>query len=278
MVQAIKRPEESGQMLTLVREIVEGLNEIAGLEMVWKRGILHTGGPHYRIKGSLSPISPGEDECFVLGRLIEAFKPRHSFIIGNGFGMSGTFVSKMMEEHGGSSVVTLDNRSEGDGEACYRTAAQISERMGCQILNNKWGWSPQDLAIAAVGNTYDLVLFDGDHSHPQVTRDFHGVQSVLSDDAILCWHYYWKEGVASCIDEAGALGYRCLKLNTSSELVLGTRSEERFQRLMGLFSDGETPVRRRRPVAYLKLYNAMLSGAVKTYFVKNQAVYGNERH
>src|SRR5688572_15564570 len=102
---------ETNQMTDLLSEIVGGLDRSVGIEPLWKRGILHNGGPHYRLKGTLGPVSIGEDECIVFGRLIEEFKPAHCFIIGNAFGLSSTFIAKMMERLGGKSLITLDSKS-----------------------------------------------------------------------------------------------------------------------------------------------------------------------
>jgi predicted O-methyltransferase YrrM len=269
-VQAIKLEREVNQVSGLIRDLVRELDDIAGLEAIWKNGVVHPGGPHYRLKGMLGPISLGEDECIVLGRVIEGFKPKGCFIIGNGFGMGSAFIAKQMELHGGRSVVSLDNKSEGDGDRCYETSIKIRERMDCRLLKNKWGWSPHDIEMAANGESYDLILIDGDHSHPQVTRDFKGVQSIAHEGAIVCWHYYWLDGVAESVAEAQRAGYHCLKINSSCEIVFGTKCESDFQRMKELFSSAEIPVRRRRPLAHMKLYNALLSGVVKTYLTRNR--------
>lgn len=259
---------EKREMTSLVRELVQNLDEIAGLDVVWKHGVVHQGGPHYRLRGTLGPISLGEDECLVFGRLVEEFHPRNCFIIGNAFGMSSVFISKMMEQYEGQSVITLDSKSEGNGERCYQTALKLHERMGCRILKNKWGWSPQDINGEAEDSLYDLIFIDGDHSHPQVTRDFEGVQPLVHDETIICWHDYWMEGIPESVEVAEANGFHCVKVNSSCEIVLGTKSETVFKRINTLFNNTEKPRKRRRPVAYLKLYNALFVGAVKTYLLK----------
>jgi predicted O-methyltransferase YrrM len=212
-------------MQALVRQIVAGLQEIAGLDCIWKRGIVHRGGPHYRLKGTLGPVSLGEDECLVFGRLVVEFKPSNCFIIGNAFGMSSTFIAKIMEANGGNSVITLDSKSEGDGNRCFETAARLNSLMQCRILKNKSGWSPRDVDQAAESDSYDLIFIDGDHSHPQVSLDFHGVEHLAHEDSILCWHDYWMKGVPESVEEARKAGYRCAKVNSSCEIVFGTRSE-----------------------------------------------------
>src|SRR4051794_12557669 len=111
-------------MNDLVREIARKLHEIARIEPMWKRGVVHRGGPHYRLKGTLGPVSLGEDECIVFGKLINQFQPATCFIIGNAFGMSSVFIAKMMERNSGKSVITLDSKSEGDGERCYAVALE----------------------------------------------------------------------------------------------------------------------------------------------------------
>ncbi len=252
----------------LVREIVVNLDAIAGLDVVWKRGIVHPGGPHYRLKGTLGPVSLGEDECRVFGRLIQVFEPGNCFIIGNAFGMSSTYIAKMMERHGGRAVITLDSKSEGDGERCYTTANRIRERMGCALLTNKSGWSPQDIDAAAEDSAYDLIFIDGDHHHPQVTRDFHGVKHLAHDESIVCWHDYWMEGIPESVEEAQREGFHCIKVNTSCEMVLGTRSLDVFGRIKELFPNVEEPRKRTRRMAYLKLYQSLAVGAFKTYVLR----------
>jgi hypothetical protein len=45
---------------TLVRHVVASLESIDRLEQIWKRGIVHVGGAHYRLRGTTGPISIGE--------------------------------------------------------------------------------------------------------------------------------------------------------------------------------------------------------------------------
>jgi len=257
-------------MAELVREILRSLDEVAGLEAIWKRGVVHPGGPHYRLKGTLGPVSLGVDECLVFGKLIEEFKPVNCFIIGNAFGMSSVFIAKMMELSGGNSVITLDSKSEGDGDRCYAAAASLKDRMKCRILNNKWGWSPQDVEKSVESSHYDLIFIDGDHSHPQVTRDFHAVKRFAGENSILCWHDYWMAGVPESVAEAQQAGYHCIKVNTSCEMVFGTKSKSVFQRIQALFPNTEEPRPRSRPLAWLKLYNALCAGAIKAYLLRQR--------
>src|SRR5688572_15930649 len=102
-------PTASDHASALVLRVVTALESIAGLERIWKRGVVHHGGPHYRLHGTTGPVSIGEDECLILGRLIARFRPARCFIIGNGFGFSSAFIAKMMEANEGVSVITLDS-------------------------------------------------------------------------------------------------------------------------------------------------------------------------
>jgi hypothetical protein len=142
--------------------------------------------------------------------------------------------------------------------------------MQCRLLKNKWGWSPQDIPGAVEDESYDLIFIDGDHSHPQVTRDFEGVQPLVRDTTILCWHDFWMAGVPESVQAAQAAGYRCIKVNSSCEMVFGTRSAAVFERIVSLYTNSEPPLRRQRPLAWLKLYNALLIGACKTYVLGNR--------
>ena len=221
----------------LVRDIVSALDDIAGLDKLWHRGIVHSGGPHYRLRGTLGPVSLGEDECLTFGKLIKHFRPKNCFIIGNAFGMSSVFIAKMMEQCGGSSVITLDSMSEGKGQLCSKAAEALRERMNASILVNKVGWSPQDIAQAVDDESYDLIFIDGDHSHPQVTKDFVGIGSIARDDSILCWHDYWMKGVPESVDAAIQAGYLCHKLNTSCEMVFGTKDKAVFKQIKAVFTN-----------------------------------------
>jgi predicted O-methyltransferase YrrM len=261
----VSHPDE---IASLVREVVGCLDEIAGLDRIWSRGVVHLGGPHYRLKGTLGPVSLGEDECVLFGRLIQEFHPGACFIIGNAFGMSSVFIAKMMELHSGRSVITLDSKSEGDGKRCFETALRLSDRMGCRILKNKCGWSPQDIDKAVESPTYDLIFIDGDHSHPQATRDFLGVQHLVGESTIVCWHDYWMNGVPESVEEARHAGYHCLKVNSSCEMVFGTRSDAVFRRLQSVFSNNSPLGKRYRLLAWMKLYRSLLTGAVRIYLTR----------
>jgi predicted O-methyltransferase YrrM len=245
-------------MRTLIKEIVQQLDAIAGVELLWKRGIVHRGGPHYRLKGTLNPVSIGEDECLVFGRLIEEFKPANCFIVGNAFGMSSVFIAKMMELHGGKSVVTLDSMSEGDGQRCSTTATKLREGLECRILTNKAGWSPQDVDSAADDATYDLIFIDGNHFHPHVTRDFNEVKRLAHDRSIICWHDYWMAGVRKSVEAAKQQGYSCLTVNTSCEIVFGTRSASVHRRIRSLYGNVAEPRRWRSPLDYLRVLAVLL--------------------
>ncbi|MGZ9004759.1 MAG: class I SAM-dependent methyltransferase [Burkholderiales bacterium] len=255
----------SDQARSLVRHTVVSLESIAGLERIWKRGVVHRGGPHYRLRGTTGPVSIGEDECLMLGKLIARFRPDDCFIIGNGFGLSSAFIAKTMEAYGGASVVTLDSKAEGDGELCFKTAEELRIRMDCRILRNITGFSPEDIEKTAEGACYDLVFIDGDHSHPQATNDFCGVRHLLRKDGILCWHDYWLEGVPESVEEAQRDGYRCLKVNSSCEMVFGTKDEAIFREIGKLFNEAEAPTRRSHPLARFKLSRSFLWGTIKAH-------------
>ena len=252
------------QPAAIVRHIVASLASIDRLEQLWARGIVHAGGPHYRLSGTTGPVSIGEDECLLLGQVIARFKPSNCFILGNGFGLSSAFVAMMMQASGGRSVVTLDDLSEGDGRRCFETAEELRHRLDCRILRNQRGTSPRDLNRAVDSVSYDLVFIDGDHSHPQVIDDCRGLQPLLRADSILCWHDYWLRGVSESVAEAERTGYRCLKVNSSSEMAFGTRDDAVFRAIAALFPDAEAPpVRRRHPLARLTLSRSYLWGTIK---------------
>ena len=264
----MRQATESDPSLRLVRDIVGALDELAGVEAIWRRGVVHRGGPHYRLRGMLGPVSLGEDECLVFGQLIAALRPANCFIIGNAFGMSSVFIAKSMEAHGGRAVITLDSLSEGDGQRCHAVAEALRTRLNARLLTNKAGWSPQDIPQAAEDDHYDLLFIDGDHSHPQVTLDFHGVQPLAHENTVICWHDYWMAGIPESVAVAEAQGYHCLKVKTSCEMVFGVKNPALFARLRALYPNSEPPRPRRRPLAYLKLYQALLIGGMKTYALR----------
>lgn len=257
-------------MDVLIQEIVDNLREIAGVDRLWRRGAVHRGGPHYRLKGSIGPISIGEDECRLLGRLIQDFRPRRCFIVGNAFGLSSVFIAKMMESNGGRHVVTLDNQSEGNGRRCADVAAELARRMRCRLLKNHKGTSPADIPSAAGAERYDLLFLDGLHRHPQVTRDFRGALDIATPDAVFVWHDYWMLGIHQSVEDAQRAGFRCLKINTSCEMVFGTRNDRLFDRLPDLHENTEPPRRRLRAAAALKACSAVLTGAVKARFARTR--------
>lgn len=248
---------------TTLQEILQTLDDIASLERIWARGAVHQGGPHYRIDGTRGPISIGEDECRVIGRFVQQFKPRRCFMVGNAFGLSSVYIAKMMEQNAGESVVTLDNQSEGNGQRCAGIAEQLRSRMDCKLLTNHKGSSPQDVEMTAGADRYDFVFLDGLHRHPQVTTDFQAVQRVATEDAVFCWHDYWMPGIPQCVEYARKTGYHCLKINSSCEMAMGTKSKSVFDEISGLYGNTETPKRRLRPGAFLKLCYVLATGTIK---------------
>jgi predicted O-methyltransferase YrrM len=249
---------------SILHAIVRELDDHAGIEPILLNGAVHPGGPHFRVKGTLGPISIGADECRVLATFVEAVRPRRCFIIGNAFGLSSVLIAKLMESNGGLSVETLDNQSEGDGERLAGIADALRRRLQCRLLVNHKGRSPEDVPAIAGGDKYDFILIDGLHRHPQVTHDFLGVLPIASEDAVLWWHDYWMPGIPQSVDKAMNEGMRCRKVNCSCEMVFGTRSEELFERMVALYENTEAPRKRMRPRAFLKLCYALGAGAVKT--------------
>ncbi len=233
--------------------VITTLNRIAETSLVWPQGLLHPGGPHRRLKGHHDPISIGEDECAALGRMVAALRPAHAFIIGNAFGFSSSYIADVMQRNGGKSVISLDDHSEGDGQRAAAIARELSLSLGLDnILKNKRGVSPADIAKSVEQKLYDLILIDGQHRHPQVTRDFQGVLPYSSAQTVVVFHDSWLSGVAGAVSEAKRAGFRCLWLPTSCEMILATRSPERFEQLCAIFPEGgEDRGSRSRALGYL---------------------------
>lgn len=242
-------------MTDSLHRVVRALNEVTETSLVWTRGLLHPGGPHRVLTGSLFPISIGEDECAVFGRLIEQFRPEHAFIVGNAFGFSSCYIADVMQQHGGSSVITLDSEVEGKGRDCATVARRLADAMELSLLKNKKGGSPNDTAWAAETKQYDLVFIDGDHSHPQVTRDFEGILPFTGPQTIFVWHDFWLSGIHPCLRLAASQGFRWLWLPTSCEMVVGVRDEKVFADLQVMFPNS---IENRQP------HSALLAPALIT--------------
>jgi predicted O-methyltransferase YrrM len=222
-----------------LQRVTAVLDQIAPVGFLWPKGLLNPGGPHRRLRGHHYPISIGEDECLVFGKLIEAFRPEHCYIIGNAFGFSSAYIADVMLRAGGKSVVTLDNQSEGAGEQSAAIAEALSEKLGLtQILRNKKGSSPQDIATTVEQSSYDLIFIDGLHRHPQVTHDLEGVLPYSGERTIIVFHDSWIIGVPEAVQRAKDKGFRCLWVPTSCEMILSTRDGARFAELQRLFPEG----------------------------------------
>lgn len=238
------KPSQAAE--SALQRVLQALGRITETREVWPQGLLNPGGPHRRLRGEHFPISIGDDECRVFGRLVDRFEPRTAFIIGNAFGLSSAYIAEMMRQHGGERVITLDSQSEGNGTRCAGIAQELTEALGLsEVLVNKKGYSPQDVPEAVEHDAYDLVFIDGLHRHPQVVRDFDAVRPYLDDTSIVVWHDGWIRGVPESVRHAEKLGWRCLWLPTSCEMIVGCKDAQQFERLQEVFPEGETHHRRR---------------------------------
>ena len=221
-----------------IKSIVEALHDVVETSVIWPRGLVNRGGPHRRIRGKATPISIGEDECEVFGKLIDTFKPKDCFIVGDGFGFSSAYIGKAMMENGGQSVITLDAQVEG-GEYCAEISQQLTDRLELSIVEHKKGFSPQDVPASVESDAYEMIFIDGKHSHPQVTHDFDGVLPYSDDKTIFVWHDFWIRGIPESVDVARREGVRCLWIPTSCEMVVGTKDDALFEQIYELFPRGD---------------------------------------
>ena len=222
-----------------LKRVVDALDGLAETGFVWPKGLLNPGGPHRRLRGYHYPISIGEDECLVFGKLIDAMRPEHCYIIGNAFGFSSAYIADVMKRNGGKSVVTLDNQSEGAVQKVAAIAQSLAEKIGvADILRNKKGSSPQDIAATVEQPAYELVFIDGLHRHPQVTHDLDGVLPYCAQNGVVVFHDSWIIGVPEAVQRAKQIGFRCLWIPTSCEMILATRDPERWKQLTALFPEG----------------------------------------
>ena len=230
--------------------VLRALKDVAETSVVWPDGLLNPGGPHHRLDGHLYPISIGEDECLVFGRVIERMRPEHCYIIGNAFGLSSAYIACMMRDHGGHSVTTIDDQSEGDGARIAGIAQSLADHLGLDgILDNLVGRSPQDIEATAKLSSYGLIFIDGLHRHPQVTRDFIGMLPYCTDETVVAFHDSWIIGVPEAVREAKKRGFHCLWIPTSCETILTTRDPSVFAELQRLFPEG-VENRKRRSYLY----------------------------
>jgi predicted O-methyltransferase YrrM len=219
--------------------VTQALEKLAPIGLLWEKGLLNPGGPHRRLRGRHYPISIGEDECLAFGQYIAAFRPEHCYIIGNAFGLSSAYIADVMKRHGGKSVVTLDNQSEGEGQYTAGIAQSLSDALGVSdILTNKKGSAPQDIPATVDQPKYDFIFIDGLHRHPQVTHDFDGMLPYASDDGVVVFHDSWIIGVPEAVARAKQVGFRCLWVPTSCEMIFATRNPAVFARLQALFPAG----------------------------------------
>lgn len=249
-------------MTDSLQRVVSALNELTETSLVWRSGLIHPGGPHRVLSGTLFPVSIGEDECAVFSRLIERFRPAHTFILGNAFGFSSCYIADVMRQHDGKSVVTLDSEVEGRGRMCAVIARQLAKRLQLSLLRNKKGESPADIPWAVETDRHDLVFIDGNHGHPHVTRDFNAILPYTYERTILVWHDFWLPGIFPCLRVAEKQGFRWLWLPTSCEMVLGVRDTNLFAELQRMFPQG---VENRKP------HSSLLAPAILAKELASQA-------
>jgi predicted O-methyltransferase YrrM len=217
--------------------VIEAYDAEAPTVKVWPDGLMHKGGPHRRLEGMVSPISIGEDECLVFGRLIKALRPKRVFVIGNAFGLSAVYMARCMEEFGGESLVTLDSQAEGDGMKCADVARRVQNRLGLKVLTQKKGQSPEDVAGAVANPVHDLIFIDGLHAHPQVTLDLEACLPFASQQTVFVWHDFWIPGVPESVEVARQKGFRCAFVPTSCEMVVGARDPEVAARIFEILPE-----------------------------------------
>ena len=140
----------------------------------------------------------------------------------------------------------MDAETDGDGPQNANVARGLAKRLDVELLRIKKGYSPQDTPGAVEAAQYDLVFIDGNHYSPFVRNDLLGVLPYLRDDSVVVFHDFFLEGVRDGVKAAIDAGLRCLWLPTSCEMVVATRSEQRFNELRALFPDGsDDPLRHR---------------------------------
>lgn len=244
-------PAAAREMLSsILCDVCLALDSIVPTELAWKRGLCNPGGPHRRLAGMFSPISIGDDECLALGWMIHEFRPAHTLVIGNGFGLSACYLASVMRISNGVGFVALDSQEEGNGRRCAEVADKLRSALGLSLLENVQGRSPEAIQRVVVGGLPEVVLLDGNHDHPQPSHDLEGLLPYLPDKAIVVWHDFWVPGVRAGVELAKKRGFKSLWLPTSCEIVLSSRDEHWFDELRRLFPAG---VEDHRPNSNLKV-------------------------
>lgn len=189
------------------------------VDIHYEKGAVNPGGPHYRARHRLSPISIGHDECLFLNKIVDAIKPQYTFVIGNAFGFSSVFLAMAT----GTQVVSIDNRTEGNGEECAAIAEWLAKQMGCTNLQQLRAESPQDVPHVLGQNKIDLCLIDGAHAPPHPKNDTLAVIPHLSDKGVIVWHDGFAVGVKEAVVAARELGYDCREYPTSCVMNMGAK-------------------------------------------------------
>lgn len=143
----------------------------------------------YRIQKSslVSTASIGKDEITIFHDLSRIIKPKATFIIGHGFGLSSLVVAL---SHPGGSVLSIDNWSHANiGGYLYKLAKEMQEEIPNLFVYT--GSSPKDSKIALTHfgiESLSLVFIDGMHTDQATFEDFHGVFRFLEPSSVVLWH------------------------------------------------------------------------------------------
>jgi predicted O-methyltransferase YrrM len=149
--------------------------------------------PGYDSGGKPTGTSIGDDEIRIFYDICQLIQPRHSLVIGNGFGVSAFALALGWPE---GEVVAMDNWSEGEAGIVARDlslkichAAGMSKRV--TIFT---GTSPADIPAAVRPwleggmDKLDLAFIDGLHTDAAAAADFQGLQPYLRPQSVVLWH------------------------------------------------------------------------------------------
>lgn len=158
--------------------------------------------------------SMGWDELDYLRKLIEVFKFRSAFIIGNAFGLSAAYVALVMADNGGERIITIDNLNHNIfGDDNIRRVSDLQHLVAeSLILNldlpltyiNAVGCSPKDTPKICSPYLFDFVIIDGYHVEEAVIADFNGILPYTTENVIFIFHDLSIPGVRAgyehCLD------------------------------------------------------------------------------
>lgn len=149
--------------------------------------------PGYDSGGKPTGTSIGDDEIRIFYDICQLVRPRHSLVIGNGFGVSAFALALAWPD---GEVAAMDNWSEGEAGIVARDLSlRICRAAGMdKRVTIFTGTSPADIPAAASpwlgqGMEFlDIAFIDGLHTDAAAAADFQGLRPYLRPQSVVLWH------------------------------------------------------------------------------------------